>query len=158
MAKIINWLMRMWEEERNNPKSGQPQVPITDVNITRVPDTIQELQINPKIIRPILTVGLGLRKMSAKFLPRILTVKQKLCKLDMATDLSSKFAPASENYYRWCIQYDPETKNQNMQWKSSDSPGPNESQRNNPQKMCATVTNRQSAMQLKGTVKIMRFC
>jgi histone-lysine N-methyltransferase SETMAR len=79
----------------------------------------------------ILTEDLGMRKVSAKMVPRILSDDQKQQLLDVCSDLSRQLAKGNNFLDRvitggelWCFQYDPETKRQSMQWKTSVSPRP----------------------------------
>jgi len=83
--------------------------------------------MNRKTVRQIVKEYLGMRKISAKMVPRILTHDQKQRWLH----ISSNFLRNAEMFDRvitgdetWCFQYDPETKRQSMQWKTQNSPRP----------------------------------
>jgi histone-lysine N-methyltransferase SETMAR len=91
----------------------------------------QELNLDRETVRQILTEDLGMRKVSAKMVPRILSDDQKQRRLDVCSDLSRQLAEGN-NFLdivitrdeSWCFQFDPETKRQSMQWKTSASPRP----------------------------------
>jgi hypothetical protein len=74
-------------------------------------------------VQQIITEDLGLRKISAEMVPWILTDDKHLL------HISSDVLHSAEMFERiitgdetWCFQYDPETKCQNMQWKTQNSP------------------------------------
>jgi histone-lysine N-methyltransferase SETMAR len=82
-------------------------------------------------VRKILTEELGMRKVSAKMVPRILSHDRKKQRIDVCSDLSRQLAEGNNFLDRvimgdesWCFQYVPETKRQSMQWKTSASPRP----------------------------------
>jgi hypothetical protein len=65
---------------------------------------------------------LGMRKVSAKMVPQILSDDQKQWRLDVCCDLSHQLAEGNNFLDRvimgdksWCFQYDLETKRQRMQ-------------------------------------------
>ena len=79
----------------------------------------------------ILTQDLNMRRVAAKFVPRILTAEQKEWRLSVATNMLQE-AGSDENLMvqiitgdeTWVYGYDPEMKRQSSQWKSADSPRP----------------------------------
>ena len=79
----------------------------------------------------ILTQDLNVRRVAAKFVPRILTAEQKDWRLSVATNMLQE-AESDQNFMgqiitgdeKWVYGYDPETERQSSQWKSADSPGP----------------------------------
>ena len=79
----------------------------------------------------ILTENLGMRRVAAKFVPRLLSVDQKQCRVDVCSELreTSENDPTfisrvTTSDERWFYGYDPETKQQSSQWKSPQSPRP----------------------------------
>ena len=73
---------------------------------------------------------LGMRKTSAKMVPRILTHDQKQRRLHISSDLlrnAEMFDKVITGDETLCFQYDPETKRQSMQWKTENSPRPKKS-------------------------------
>ena len=79
----------------------------------------------------ILTAYLGLRRVSAKFVPKLLTMEQKQLCLEIAQDMLDCIESDS-NFLNtvitgdesWVYGYDPETKAQSSQWKHPSSPRP----------------------------------
>jgi hypothetical protein len=89
----------------------------------------EELNLDRNRQRKILPDDLGMRKVSAKMVPQILSVDQKQRQLYVCSDLSHQLAEGNNFLDRgitvdesFCYQYDPETKRQSMQWKTSVSP------------------------------------
>ena len=72
-----------------------------------------------------------MRRVAARFVPRILTAEQKEWHLSVATNMLQEAEP-DENFMgqiitgdeTWVYGYDPERKRQSSQWKSADSPRP----------------------------------
>jgi histone-lysine N-methyltransferase SETMAR len=91
----------------------------------------EELNLDRESVRKILTEDFGMRKVSAKMMPQILSDDQKKRRLGVCSDLSCQLAEGN-NFLdgvitgdeSWCFQYDPEMKHQSMQWKTSASPRP----------------------------------
>ena len=122
-----------------DPRSGQPKTQTTDANVDRVQNLVcsdrrigvriiaEEFNMNRETVQQIVKEDLGMRKISAKMVPHILTHDQKQCRLYISSDLLRN----AEVFYRvitsdetWCFQFDPETKLQSMQWKTQNSPRP----------------------------------
>jgi len=83
--------------------------------------------MNKEIVRQIVKEDLGMRKISAKMVPRILTRDQKRRWLHISSDLlrnAEMFDRVVTDDETWCFQYDPETKRQSMQCKTQNSPRP----------------------------------
>jgi hypothetical protein len=74
-----------------------------------------------KTVRQITADDFGIRKMSTKIVPRILTDGYKQRRLHISSallhnaDMSDSVITGDET---WCFQYDTETKRQIMQWKT----------------------------------------
>jgi len=79
----------------------------------------------------VLTEELGMHRVAAKFVPRILTADQKQRRVNICTELR-QLASENETFLSrvitgddsWVYAYDPETKRQSSQWKSPTSPRP----------------------------------
>jgi len=77
--------------------------------------------MNRETVREIVKEGLGMRKIPAKMVPRILTHDQKKCRLHISSDLlrnAEMFDRVITGDETWCFQYHPETKRQSLQWKT----------------------------------------
>ena len=90
-----------------------------------------QLGIDKELVRSILVDNLGMRKVCAKMVPRLLSEDQKTRRLHVCQDilqqlqtdatLLEKVITGDES---WIFEYDPETKRQSCQWKSPGSPRP----------------------------------
>ena len=83
--------------------------------------------MNRETVRQIVEEDLGMRKISAKMVPRILTHDQRQRRLHISSDLLRKvemFDRVITGDETWCFQYNPETKRKSMQWKTQNSPRP----------------------------------
>ncbi|RUS74423.1 hypothetical protein EGW08_017817 [Elysia chlorotica] len=78
------------------------------------------------------TVHLGYRKVSARWVPRQLTVEMKAQRKTICTQLLERFTHDGERFLRsiitgdesWVHHYDPESKMQSMQYRHKNSPAP----------------------------------
>ena len=87
------------------------------------------LDLNRESERNILLHDLGMRKVCAKLVPKILSEDQKKRRIDFCKDMLEKIRDDPNILYQvitgdetWVFQYDPETKRQSMQWKTAGSP------------------------------------
>ena len=69
-----------------------------------------------------------MRKVCAKMVPKELTEEQKQRRVTICQDLLERqddiFGRVITGDETWVYQYDPETKRQNSQWKTTNSPRP----------------------------------
>jgi len=81
-------------------------------------------------VQRILSEDLGVKRVAAKFVPRLLTEQQKQGRVESCylkeefqndPNFFSKVITSDES---WCYGYDPETKQQSSQWKTPASPLP----------------------------------
>ena len=127
----------------NHPHSGRPSTSRSDENVEKIRQTINEdrryttdevseaMGMSWSSCQRILTVDLNMRRVAAKFVPRLLTQEQKNTRLILCQDLNnqiesdpnflSKVITGEES---WCYGYDPETKQASSQWKTPISPRP----------------------------------
>jgi hypothetical protein len=88
---VFEWhrrFMERREDVQDDPRSGQPKTQRTDANVDRVRTlvrsdrrlgvrvTAEELNMNREAVQQIVKEDLGMRKISAKMAPRILTHDQ----------------------------------------------------------------------------------
>ena len=97
--------------------------------------TIQEIVakvgISTGSVHCILTEDLNLRRVSAKFVPKLLTEQQKELRKEISTDMMD-LANRDPEFIKtivtgdetWVYGYDPDTKFQFSQWKHLESPRP----------------------------------
>ncbi|UYV61671.1 hypothetical protein LAZ67_1005810 [Cordylochernes scorpioides] len=124
----------------DDPRQGRPKFQRTDENVQKITDLIkenprttlleleQDTGISKTTIGRIVTEDLKLKKTPAKFIPRILTNEQKLCRLATCEDMmemtrtdpewKDKIITGDET---WVYGYDPETKPQSAEWRDKNS-------------------------------------
>jgi len=144
MKTVYKWFERFCngcELVEDEERSGHPSTSKTQENVERVSKmiqsnrqlTIREISEDTNIpygsIQNILTTDFNMRQVSAKFVPRALTVEQKQQHLtislelhDHATSDSSFLGNIIMGDETWVYGYDPETRVQSSQWKSPSSP------------------------------------
>lgn len=94
-------------------------------------DIAEEVKVGYGTCQRVLTEELGMHRVAAKFVPRILTADQKQQRVNVCTELR-QLASNDETFLSrvitgdesWVYGYDPETKRQSSQWKSPTSPRP----------------------------------
>ena len=95
-------------------------------------DIANALDISKERVHHIITVHLGYRKVSARWVPRQLTVEMKARRKTICTQLLERFTHDGERFLRsiitgdesWVHHYDPESKMQSMQYRHKNSPAP----------------------------------
>ena len=145
-TRIFDWRKRFREgreDVEDDPKSGRPTTSRTNENVERVREKVRsdrrltvrmiadELSMNSERVWRIITEDLGMRKVCAKMVPRLLNDGQKenrvqvcqdiLKQLEITPDLLSRVVTGDES---WIFEYDPLTKRQSLKWKSASSPRP----------------------------------
>jgi len=120
----------------DNPRSGRPTTSKTDDCVARVQELIRanrrltsrelsvEVGVSYGTCQAIMTQDLSMRRVAAKFVPRILTAEQKEWRLSVATNKLQE-AGSDENFMgqiitgdeTWVYGYDPETKLQSSRSK-----------------------------------------
>ena len=90
------------------------------------------ISISRERVENILHNELGMPKVSARWVPRLLTPDQKLTRLVMSEANLARFEADPDRFVErfltqdecWVHHFEPETKRQSMQWKHSTSPAP----------------------------------
>ncbi|GFW68967.1 HTH_48 domain-containing protein [Trichonephila clavipes] len=136
-ARVFEWLQRFKEGCDSDPRSGRPStsrnedksaqvktVVRSDCRLT-VREIARECNISVGSCDEILRKDLNMRRVSAKFVPRLLTEDQHFQRLATSSDL---FQSASDDPEfmkltitgdkSWVYGYDPVTKQQSSQWKT----------------------------------------
>ena len=120
------------ESVTDEKRSGQPATSRTEENIAKLNQIVREnrrltvrsiaeqVNIDIKTVRKILTEDLDMRKVCAKMVPKELTEEQKqrrvtICQdlLERQDDILGRVITGDET---WVYQYDPEMKRQSAQW------------------------------------------
>jgi len=88
----------------------------------------EQVNIDKETVRKILTEDLDMRKVCAKMVLKELTEEQKQRRVTIFQDLLERQNDILDRVITgdetWVYQYDPETKQQSAQWKTSNSPRP----------------------------------
>ncbi|PNF41749.1 hypothetical protein B7P43_G03429 [Cryptotermes secundus] len=145
-SRIKEWYNRFKDGRTSvdsEPRSGRPSTSrnenvieqvrtlvMEDCHIT-VRELANEIGVSIGSVHSILTEDLGRRRVSAKFVPKLLTMEQKHRRLEIAQDMLDN-ANSNPNFLNtvitgdesWVYGYDPETKMQSSQWKHPTSPRP----------------------------------
>ena len=121
----------------SDPRSGRPSL-TTPENIERVRlaiegdrrltvgELINDLGIPKTTVWEILNKILGMTRVCAKFIPKLLTTEKK----DREENVLKKVITGDES---WVYDYDPETKQQSSQWKRSDESRPKKARQSRSQ-------------------------
>ncbi|GFO07330.1 histone-lysine N-methyltransferase SETMAR-like protein [Plakobranchus ocellatus] len=91
-----------------------------------------EVGISKERVHHIVTTVLGYRKVSARWVPRQLTVEMKVQRKDMCTQHLERYNAEGEAFLQriltgdksWVHHYDPECKAQSMEYRQKTSPSP----------------------------------
>lgn len=145
-TQVFEWHARFKsgrESVEDEERPGRPITSKTPEKVERIRELIREdrrqtiheisalVGIGYGVCQEILTENLKMRRIAAKFVPRLLTTDQKQRRLDVCSELRelertdpsflSRIITGDES---WCYGYDPETKQQSSQWTSPQSPRP----------------------------------
>jgi len=143
---VFEWFSRFKKGDlsiEDQPRSGRPSGSRNDENIAKIREKLNEDRhytndelsevtgVSWSSVQRILTQDLGMRRVAAKFIPRLLTEDQQQSRLAVCQDLKrelqndpnflSRVIPGDES---WCYGYDPESKQASSRWKTPRSPWP----------------------------------
>lgn len=145
-TQVFEWFSRFKNGDMSiddKPRSGRPSTARTHENVEKIRaiinedrrrtiDEIVELSgVSWSSLQRILTEDLGMKRVAAKFVPRLLTAEQKQGRVEACCALKEE-SRSDPNFFSkvitgdetWCYGYDPESKQQSSQWKTSGSPRP----------------------------------
>ncbi|XP_011859020.1 PREDICTED: putative uncharacterized protein FLJ37770 [Vollenhovia emeryi] len=136
-SNVYRWY-KMFSEGREDvndeERAGRPSTSITDENIDEVKkigEVAEDLNISIGSCHSIFTNDLGMRRIAAKFVPKLLTFDQKQHRINIATELLDSVRDDPNLLQRvitgdesWVYGYDVETKAQSSQWKLPHEPRP----------------------------------
>lgn len=145
-TQVFEWFSRFKSGEmsiEDQARSGRPSTARTDENVKKIHEiiledrrqTIEEVTERSGVtwssVQRILSEDLGMRRVAAKFVPRLLTEQQKQGRVESCSSLKEEFQNDPNLFSKvitgdesWCYGYDPETKQQSSQWKTPASPRP----------------------------------
>jgi len=145
-SKTFLWYKRFKDGRTSvddDERFGRPSTSITPENIAKVREAIladrrQTIHDVCEIVglsygtaQRILADNLNMRRISVRFVPRLLSDDQKALRVSVCRELKQQ-ARGDSNFISniitgdetWVYGYDPETKQQSSQWKSPSSPRP----------------------------------
>ena len=128
----------------DDPRSGRPKTASTPEIIAKIHDMIlndrrlkvsevaNAIGISDERAFHIITEELGMKKLSARWVPRLLTNDQKQFRTQISRECLARFQENTTDFVRrfittdetWVHHYTPETKEQSKQWKHRGSPPP----------------------------------
>lgn len=128
----------------DDERSGRPKTATTDDNIAKVHQMVLDdrrikvreiaevMNISKERVCHILNQDLGMRKLSARWVPRLLTLDQKRVRMNISNAMLAQFRRNKSEFWRrlitvdetWIHHYTPETKIQSKQWTAKGEPAP----------------------------------
>lgn len=155
LKTVYKWYERFkngHESVEDEQRSGRPSTSKTHENVQNVAQIVranrritirelaEELNISYGSVQSILTDNLHMRRVSAKFVPRLLTDEQKANRVSVCTELKDRLQADPDFIAKivtgdesWVYGYDPETKMQSSQWKTPNSPRPKKARQSKSQ-------------------------
>lgn len=132
------------ESIEDDPRSGRPEMATTDEIVDEIHDMVlkdrrikireiaEHVGISYERVQNIVTNVLGMMKLSARWVPRLLTEEQKRVRHKTSAECLALFEADPENFLErfvtmdetWVHHYQPESKQQSKQWKHHGSPPP----------------------------------
>ena len=146
-ATVKNWVanfQRGRTSTQDDHRSGRPQSVTTTVMVAKIHDVVLKdrrlkvseianiVNISKERVYNILTQELHMKKLSARWVPRLLTLDQKGVRMQLSQECLSRFKKNTADFVRrfvttdetWVHYYTPETKLQSKQWTESGSSAP----------------------------------
>ena len=142
-TQVFEWFKNFKEGREfvgDDPKSGRPPTAKTQENVEKVARIVRGdrrlsiraisdlTNINKESVRQIFHDNLGMKKVCAKVVPKILTPEQKEHRVNCCADTLENIENDPDIFLNvitcdetWMFEYDPETKRQSMHWKSPQS-------------------------------------
>jgi len=161
-TQVFEWFSHFKRGEmsiEDQARSGRPSTSRNDENVEKIRQKINEDRrftldelaeatgVSWSSCQRILTQDLNMRRVSAKFVPRLLTEDQRQSRLTVCQELKNHLQNDPDYFSKvitgdesWCYGYDPETKQASSQWKTASSPRP------------------KKARQVRSNVKTMLIC
>jgi len=145
-AQVFEWFSHFKKGDlsiEDQPHSERPSSSQNDENIAKIREKLNEDRhyttdellevtgVSWSSVQRILTQDLRMRRVAAKFVPRLLTEDQRQSQLAVCQDLKRELQNDPDFLSRvitgdesWCYGYDPESKQTSSQWKTPSSPWP----------------------------------
>nr|CAI5830179.1 unnamed protein product [Callosobruchus analis] len=145
-TRVYEWFSRFKNKEmsiEDQHRSRRPSTSRSDENVKKINVLVREDRhrtidqlcemsgISWSSVQRILSEDLHMRRVAAKFVPRLLTGEQRERRLRACLELQDQLKEDPEFFSKvitgdesWCYGYDPETKQQSSQWMALGSPRP----------------------------------
>lgn len=146
-ATIKRWVLEVKRGRPSlgdEPRSGRPATAVTPKNIDTIDDLIKDnrrISFNELVQRSELSRGtveriihdhLGMSKVSARWVPKMLTTFMKNTRVEISKELLARFTNSAENFLErlvtcdetWIYHFDPESKQESKEWRHPSSPPP----------------------------------
>lgn len=151
-STVFEW-HKLFREGRelveDDQRAGRPSTSRIDENVAKVKVlldsnrrtnirlVVDELGISYGSVQKIITEDLAMRKVCAKFVPRVLSNEQKVNRKQISQEILN-CVQRNPNFFdnvitgdeTWCFEYDPETKRQSTEWHTKNSPRPKKAKMN----------------------------
>lgn len=128
----------------DEPRSGRPPTASTSETIEKIHDMLlsdrritiryiaNEVKISQERVHAIIRNELGMTKVSARWVPKLLSTDQKRIRCNVSRENLAIFNADPEQFLQrfitmdetWVHHFEPETKEQSKQWKHQGSPAP----------------------------------
>lgn len=128
----------------DDPRAGRPVDVTTDEMCqaverivlenrrVKITDIAERIDISVGSVEKIIHENLGMRKVSSRWVPRLLTPDMKHRRVECCQELLTRFEHDFDDFKRrvvtgdetWLHCWDPDTKQESMQWKHAGSPAP----------------------------------
>lgn len=132
------------ERVANEPHNRRPRTSITQANIDRVRDLIndnrritvpeiaQQLHVSVGSVHSIIRNTLQFHKVTARWVPRMLSEEKKLARVHVATQLLARYEREGDDFLKsivttdetWVHFFNPESQQQAKEWRHPSSPRP----------------------------------
>jgi len=146
-ATVKNWVVQFKRGDFSTcdaPRPGRLKTVTTPEIIDQIHELIledcrifaksvpEQLGISPERVGSIIHEDLDMRKLAAKWVPKFLNADKKRQRCQLSEHLLEFFRPDPNDFLsrlltmdeNWLYHYDPETKQQSMEWQHSGSPCP----------------------------------
>ena len=104
-----------------------------------IDEIVEATGVSWNSVRRISTEDSGMRRLSAKFVSRLLAEDQRNARLPVCQDSIMQLESDPDSFSKvktgdssWCHCYDPETKQASNQWRTSHTPRPKKARQNAP--------------------------
>ncbi|CAH1242186.1 SETMAR [Branchiostoma lanceolatum] len=121
------------ESVKDDPRSGRPKTATSENEVEAIHRMIMnDRRVTIRHIEHSLGISYGMSKLSARWVPRMLTRHQKLNRLEVSRSLLARFQSNPANFLKrfvtqdetWVHHFDPESKEQSKEWTKKGSQPP----------------------------------